>query len=312
MAKGKKSSIRVDFSDVESRVLLPEDDYKAKPVEASVETGGDSGKKYIAWTFEILDGKYKGQKPKPFNTTLQPQGLWNLKGLLEALGVEIPDGAADIDLKEIIDNEPECVITIEHDTYENRKQANIVSIVSIDNWEGGSEEETQEVTEDDILAMDEDELEKFVEEQDLDIDLDDHKKLKAKRKAVVEAWEAKKEGGEEGGGDDDLPDEDAIGEMDEDDLEECVKEHKLDVDLGDFSTLKKKRKAVIEAIEAKKEGGEGDGEKVTEEAIMEMGKSDLKEFVDEHKLDVDLEGSTSKQRRAVVKAAKAADLIEEE
>lgn len=43
----------------------------------------------------------------------------------------------------------------------------------------------------DFDEMDEDELEAFIDEYDLDVDLDEHKKLKAKREAVSEAWDAK-------------------------------------------------------------------------------------------------------------------------
>ena len=48
---------------------------------------------------------------------------------------------------------------------------------------------------------------------------------------------------------DEMPDEDEIRDMDEDELEELVESQDLDVDLSDYKSLKKKVKAVLEAIE---------------------------------------------------------------
>lgn len=311
--RNRKKTIRVNFEGVEAgRKLVPEADYAIKVKEVSQETGEDSGKDYLSWTFVVSRGPYKGTALKPYNTSLQSQALWNLRGVLEAFKIEVEDSIMDIDLEELnaIDKEAGC--TVEHDTYQGRKQAQVVDIFDVANIGKGDGAETaaEDITEEDIMGMSEDELAEFNDEHNLEVDLDEHKKLKTKRKAIAEAWAEREEGGnkEEDG---ELPDEDAINEADEDDLEKIVDEFELDVDLSKLKTLKKQRAAVLEAIEEKKEAGGGD-DKVTEDSINEMSKDELKEFCEEHDLDVELEGSTAKQRRTVIKAAKKAELIEDE
>lgn len=55
--------------------------------------------------------------------------------------------------------------------------------------EGDGDGEGGEVTADDISGMNQDELEELIEEHELDVDLDDHKTLRKKRTAVVDAAE---------------------------------------------------------------------------------------------------------------------------
>lgn len=310
MVKRRKKTISVDFEGVEAgRKLVPEGDYAIRIKEVTQDTGEDSGKDYLAWIFTVSRGPHKGISLKPYNTSLQPQALWNLRGVLEAFGVKVPDSTMEIDLEELNGIEEEAGCTVEHDTYQGRKQAQVVDIFDVENVGEGGETPSNDVTEEDIMSMSEDELSEFNDEHELEVDLDEHKKLKAKRKAIAEAWAEKSEGGEKGD-DEELPDEDAINEADEEELEKVVEQFELDVDLDKLKNIKKKRAAVLEALEEKKESGEG--EKITEEAIGEMSKDELKEFCEENDLDVELEGSTAKQRRAVIKAAKKAELIEEE
>ena len=76
----------------------------------------------------------------------------------------------------------------------------------------------------------------------------------------------------------------------------------------------KTQSKVIDTYPAESEG-EGDkdtggdaaetGELPDEDAINEMGKAELAELVKEHDLDVELDGTTAKQRRAVIAAVKA-------
>lgn len=67
---------------------------------------------------------------------------------------------------------------------------------------------------------------------------------------VAEAWEELAEAGEEGGdGEGGEVTADDIAGMSQDELEELVEEHELDVDLDEFKTLRKKRTAVVDAAE---------------------------------------------------------------
>ena len=58
----------------------------------------------------------------------------------------------------------------------------------------------------------------------------------------------------------DLPDNDEIMKMNEDELEDVVDDHDLGVDLDKFEDIKAKRKAVADAVEEKeKDEGDKDG-----------------------------------------------------
>lgn len=333
MARGRKgkgaASVKVDFTGVETRKLVPENDYAIKPVEISQETSGDKNP-YLAWTFEISRGDHKGSKLY-YNTSLLPQALWNLRGVLEAFGMEVPDGKMELDLKEMVEGDYEACATVEHDTYNGKKQARITDINSIDTYGEGDGEEGdgdagEAPDEDEVNAMDEEELETTIDEFELDVDLDDFKGIKKKRAAVIKALAEREEDDGEGDGDGDgegdseLPDEDAIKGMDEDELQEVIDEHELDVDLDDFKGIKKKRAAVIKAVE---EAGEGDGDdgddgedgdddKYDADEVNEMDGDELAEVVKKHKLKVKLSGKEKKDRKAVLKALEEADLIEDD
>jgi hypothetical protein len=104
-----------------------------------------------------------------------------------------------------------------------------------------------------IQELDEDELQEFIEEHDLEVDLDDYSTLKKKRAAVAEAYE---EATENAAGDD-APD---FSSMDEEELEEFITEHDLEVDLDDIKGLKKQRAAVEKAYQSSTSGTTADDE----------------------------------------------------
>jgi hypothetical protein len=273
MAKDKKKKSNVlslDFEGVEGRVLLPEGDYRVHFAEASREDGNEHD--YIRWTFVVKEGQFEDKKCYT-NTSLAPQALWNLRNLLEAAGVDVPDGSMDLDLDNVEDLGEDFMVTIVHEDYEDRKTMKVVEYFPMSDEatattkgnkeklsakaettkpgkkEAAPEPEPEEV---DFDNMDADELEKFVDEHDLDVDVDDFKKLKEKRAAVEEAWSKAQEAG----------------------------------------------------------GGEGASADYDEDAINEMGTKELQAIIDKAKLDVELEGSTKTKRRAVIKALKKAKLLD--
>src|SRR5487761_2301121 len=95
--------ISVDMEGVSSEgggsFHIPEGDYGMKVVEVTEETS-KSGNEMLKWVFEGTEGKAKG-KTFWLYTTLTPESLWKLKQTLEALGVEVPDSAMDLDLDEL-------------------------------------------------------------------------------------------------------------------------------------------------------------------------------------------------------------------
>lgn len=113
-----------------------------------------------------------------------------------------------------------------------------------------------------------------------------------------------------------------VDSMDEDELEELVSERGLDVDLDDYSSIKKKRKAVQEALEGGSEDEEqeddsdeedSDETKYSEDQINDMSLEALEELNSDLELDIDdLEEMTKKTaRRNVIKALKKKGLLED-
>lgn len=315
MAKANKSGkLSINFEGVQSDRRTPEGTFVGYPTEITQEKGEDSGKPYLHWIFEVTKGSNKGSQLH-YNTSLQPKALWNLRGLLETMGQEVPDGEMDLDLKGLCDEDNEVGLVVEHETFEGRRRARIVDFIPADEVEAEGDADVakdDKPDQDAVMEMDEEELEACIKEHDLDVDLDDFKKLKAKRAAV---WEALEAADDKGGGDDDLPDDDAVDEMDEDELKAAIKEHGLDVKAKKFPKEKDLRKAVKAALEEKRDedgGDKGDDEKYTEDAVGEMDKKELEEVIEKHDLEFEITSNMKKNRRGVLKLLKAADLIEED
>lgn len=274
MARRKRSSgVSVDFEGTETRKLAEEGKHKLKVKEVTQEKG-DKGD-YFAWIFEVVGSGKKDPSAGAtiyYNTSLTKQSLWNLKGLLEALGQEVPDGEMDIDLDDYVDLE--MMGEIEHETFNHKKQARLVDFWSVDDdgtekdedddkgkKSSKSKEEEDAAGElpdpDDIDDMDEDDLKEVIDNHDLDVDPDDYPKLSKLKAAVKEAVaaaakKAAKGGKKTGKGKKDEPEKvskDAVEDMSQEELEDLVKEHDLEVDLDDFKTLRKMRAAVVDALE---------------------------------------------------------------
>lgn len=111
--KAKGNVVTVDFTGVKAGgAKVPDGRYAAKITEVAQGVGKESGEPKLELTWEITSKKCNGREIKFDNYSLQPQALWRLKGLLEALEVEVPDGEQDIDFDEIIRDETECIIEV--------------------------------------------------------------------------------------------------------------------------------------------------------------------------------------------------------
>lgn len=209
-SKARSSKIEIpDLSSVESSSAVPAGDYLLEVVD--VEEGeGDAGP-YLKWTFEIVEGKHKGSKPNSHITSFAASALFNLKGVLAALGVDIPDEAFDLEKDELIGLQ--CMGTVEHETYKGRKQAKVVDFFSADGEPGEKEEkparssrrsaekedekparrsaskkkELEPIAQSDVEGMDQDELTDLVEEYSLDVDLAKQKTLRKMKAVVIDA-----------------------------------------------------------------------------------------------------------------------------
>lgn len=278
-SKKGKNTVRIDFSQTESGGILPESDARLKVL--SVEHKDNDGDGTLIWKWEITGCSNKALVGRVFSdrTSLSDGSLWNLRNRLEALQVEIPSEPQDLDLDDLADRELEAHIGSRE--WQDRTYINLTDYlpVGVDS-ESDDEDEEVEVTDrkrgkkeeptskrkgkkvEDEDDEDEDESpkskrkgKKVVEEDDEEEE--EEKPARSKRKSKVEDDEDEEEDEDE----DEKPkskknskaadqySEDDVREMDPKGLASLVKKHKLDVDLDDYSTNRKKAMAVIDALE---------------------------------------------------------------
>lgn len=157
MARRKRGTgtLNVDFSGVEERTTLPEGNYLVE-VESVEEKEGNKGA-YLSFTFKVAEGKFKGNKLF-HNCSLAPQALFNLKNLLEALGMNIPKKAFDLDPDDLVGLQ--CVVEVTHEVYEGKKRPRIVDFINADGGSSDSDSDVEELLED----LDADELKDLAKE----------------------------------------------------------------------------------------------------------------------------------------------------
>lgn len=182
----RSSGLRVDFTGVEGRITVPEGDYEVKVKEITKETGEKAD--YLKWIFTITGPKHEGASLY-HNTSLAPQALWNLRNLLETLGVEVPNGPLDLDLPELIDLT--CGVVVIHETYEGQKKARIGDFFPLEGGEDSRMSSIEKLKADEVSDMDEKELAEIAEKYGLGIDLDPLKTIRKKVNAVLDKLEEK-------------------------------------------------------------------------------------------------------------------------
>ena len=183
--KTTSSKITLDMTGVESSSLIPEGDYTIQVAKVEKTVAESSGKPTLKWEFQITDEGKSGKLY--YNTSLQPQALFNLKNLLLCLGVPVPNGKLELDLDDLIDRE--CGATVSHEVYDGKKKSRISDIFPL---EEESDEEAEEDEEDEEVEEDEEE-----EEEDETPDYDalskiDLKELCRTRKIKVSKEDDKK------------------------------------------------------------------------------------------------------------------------
>ena len=195
--RGSSKRVTVDLSGVESsRKAIPEGQYVVSVNDASMENSS-KGNDYIRFEFEVIEGAHKGAKLY-HNCSLQPQALFNLKGVLEALGFTIPAKAFDLDLSELIGLE--CEVEVGHETYDGKKRARIVEFISSEEEDEDEEEEEEgESLEDALENLSKKNLRTLAKDFEVDIEKDDDKD------DIIEAL---------------------MDEVDEEDLEEAIEDLK--------------------------------------------------------------------------------------
>jgi flagellar biosynthesis GTPase FlhF len=234
--KGKKkgNKLKVDFTGVETRAHIADGQYHAKVAEITVEEGSQAN--YLKWVFEIIsDDKTNGRKLF-YNTSLAPQALWNLRNLLETLGVDTPDSATTLDLDEYVGLE--LMVRVESEVYEGKERPKISDFTPL--------EETAEVEDDEEEESDEEEEEESDEEEEEEEEAEEEEEEESDDEEEESDDEEEEEDDDDG-----KVSASEVKEMDEKELADLVKKHKLGVDFKKVTKASKRISAVTDALEAK-------------------------------------------------------------
>jgi len=149
--KNGKSIHIGDLSNVEtSKKALPEGEYLVKVAEVE-DKESSNGNPMLAFTFNVEEGDYKGSKLF-HNCSLQPQALFNLKGILLALGYDIPSSDFDLDTTELIGLT--CGVDVAHEVYNGKKRARITDFYNPDDEDSEEDEDGEEEIDLSELEMD--------------------------------------------------------------------------------------------------------------------------------------------------------------
>lgn len=210
-----KRVLNLNMKDVSVGGVIPEGEYAVTVDEVSVEES-QQGNQYLKWIFKVLDGKQKGSKIY-HNTSLLPQSLFNLKNLLIALGVPVPDKAFQLNLDEC--EGCNCGVTITHETYDGKKRSRVTDVFPLDSTEVEDDDDSEDV---DLEEMSLEELIEFAEENDIKLTAKQKKRKSAALEAIQEVL-----------GDEDEEEEAEDEEVEDDSDDESEEED--DVDLEDMS-----------------------------------------------------------------------------
>lgn len=302
----KKSAVSLDLSKV-GKSFDGDSEYLVKCVEATLEEGDNAP--YFALKLEGT-GEFEGAVLY-HNASTSEKALWKLRPLVEAFGIEIPDGPMDLSADDFVGKFAMC------STYKDRYDGK-VSIKADDFWaaeEGAAEAAGDEV---DLDELSDEDIKAIAAAAGI------KGKVVSKLKAALgeldadDLAEAIEEAGVEVGGGDTEEAEGGINldELDDDQIKALAEA------AGIKGKIVKKLKAALAELDADElaeaaeeagiggEGGEGGGE-VTAEAINGMTQDELEALVEEHELDVDLEEHKTlrKKRTAVVDAAEEAGIL---
>lgn len=245
-----KRVVNLNMKDVSVGGVIPEGEYIVTVDEVSVEES-QQGNQYLKWVFKVIDGPQKNSKIY-HNTSLLPQSLFNLKNLLIALGVPVPDKAFQLNLDEC--EGCNCGVTVTHETYDGKKRSRVADVFPLDASDVEGEDDGEEV---DLEEMSLEELIEFADENDIKLTAKQKKRKSAALAAIQDALGDDEE--EEEADDEEADDEDTESEDEADDEEEEPALEDMDLDqLVEFAEeneikltakQKKRKSAALAAIQ---------------------------------------------------------------
>lgn len=248
-----KRVVNLNMKDVSVGGVIPEGEYIVTVDEVSVEES-QQGNQYLKWVFKVIDGPQKNSKIY-HNTSLLPQSLFNLKNLLIALGVPVPDKAFQLNLDEC--EGCNCGVTVTHETYDGKKRSRVTDVFPLDASDVEGEDDGEEV---DLEEMSLEELIEFADENDIKLTAKQKKRKSAALAAIQDALGDDEEEDEEADdeeaddedteseeeeSDEDKEEEPALEDMDLDQLVEFAEENEIKL----TAKQKKRKSAALAAIQ---------------------------------------------------------------
>jgi midasin, putative len=206
-----KRVVNLNMKDVSVGGVIPEGEYIVTVDEVSVEES-QQGNQYLKWVFKVIEGPQKNSKIY-HNTSLLPQSLFNLKNLLIALGVPVPDKAFQLNLDEC--EGCNCGVTVTHETYDGKKRSRVTDVFPLDASDVEGEDDGEEV---DLEEMSLEELIEFADENDIKLTAKQKKRKSAALAAIQDALGDDDE--DEEADDEEADDEDTESEEESDEDEE--------------------------------------------------------------------------------------------
>lgn len=281
-----KRVVNLNMKDVSVGGVIPEGEYIVTVDEVSVEES-QQGNQYLKWVFKVIDGPQKNSKIY-HNTSLLPQSLFNLKNLLIALGVPVPDKAFQLNLDEC--EGCNCGVTVTHETYDGKKRSRVTDVFPLDASDVEGEDDGEEV---DLEEMSLEELIEFADENDIKLTAKQKKRKSAALAAIQDALGDDEEEDEEAD-DEEADDEDTESEeeSDEDEEEPAIEDMDLEalIEFAEENEIKltakqKKRKsaalaAIQEALDDSDEEEEEDDdeEEADEVDVFTLNLSECRSF----------------------------------
>lgn len=273
----KAKTVKVDFSNV-GKQFEAEMEYFVEVKVCTLEAGNEYP--YLAFQLGGEEGSDFENSIMYHNASTSPQSLWRLKPLLEAMGFDVGDDEFEIDPDDYVGKKFWVA------TAEEKKQGGSTAIRPVEFWseddadsKGGDKEDDDagDLSEqidalDDadvlklakklgiktkkakdarkaILEEDEDDVREAAEELDITLGEAEEEEKPAKGKAGKESKAGSGKSSKSSKKKEPDLTEDEVQGMNEDELQETIDQHDLDVDLDDHKTLRKKKVAVIDALQ---------------------------------------------------------------
>ncbi|MCU7521922.1 MAG: DUF669 domain-containing protein [Ignavibacteria bacterium] len=167
------AKIKVDMTNVEDRVVVPEGDYICKVGKVDLHRNEENGKQSLKWTFLIGAGEHKGSKM--FNyTSLSPKALFSLRNSIIACGFDVPKSVMSIDTDKFIGKI--VGITVVHEEYKGKPSAKVADVWKAakgpKGWGRADQIAAQKVT-DEVAEEEEEEVVDATEDEEIDTTMAD-------------------------------------------------------------------------------------------------------------------------------------------